>query len=177
MCRPTAMISFTRKTDYALVALARLALQKASGGDPLSARAIADEFGLPLQLLMSLMKRLHRSGIINSNRGARGGYFLAREPGAIAIADVVETIEGPARLAPCCSDEPAGGECLMCSLTMRCPITAAIREMNGRIAAFLHEVTLETLVGAAEHKLKLPRVAKAKPARSRPVELSIGRSR
>ena len=169
------MISFTRKTDYALVALARLAQQKARGGDPLSARAIAGEFGLPLQLLMSLMKRLHRSGIINSNRGARGGYFLAREPGAIAIADVVESIEGPARLAPCCTDEPVGGECLMCSLTERCPITGAIREMNGRIAQFLHEVTLETLLAAAEHKLRLPHVGRS--PRQRPMELSVRRAR
>ncbi len=169
------MISFTRKTDYALVALARLALQKAQEGDPLSARAIADEFGLPLQLLMSLMKRLHRSGIINSNRGARGGYLLAREPGRISIADVVESIEGPARLAPCCSDEPQGGECLMCNLTDRCPITGAIREMNGRISQFLHEVTLETLLETAERKVKLPRVGKI--GRQRPVELSIGKLR
>ncbi len=169
------MISFTRKTDYALVALARLAQQQQQGGDPLSARAIAGEFGLPLQLLMSLMKRLHRSGIIHSNRGARGGYFLARQPARISIADVVESIEGPARLAPCCSDEPQGGQCLMCNLTDRCPITGAIREMNGRIAQFLHEVTLETLLSAAEHKSKLPRVAKQ--GRHNTVELSIGRSR
>ncbi len=151
------MLSLTRKTDYALVALAHLARQKATGGQPLSARCIADEYSLPRQLLMSLLKSLHRAGLVESTRGVRGGYDLARPSRQITVAQVVEAIEGPARLTPCCADEEPGEACNMCAITERCPVTHAIRELNGQIADHLRNVTLQTLLDM-EHGGKLPRV-------------------
>lgn len=161
------MLSLTRKTDYALVALARLASQKAAGGSALSARCIADEYGLPRQLLMSLLKSLHRAGLVESTRGVRGGYDLARPSHRISVAEVVEAIEGPARLTPCCADEEPGEACTMCAITEKCPITGAIRELNGQIAEYLRTVTIDTLM-KMEHGGKLPRLR-------RPVQLSVSR--
>ena len=146
------MLSLTRKTDYALVALARLAQQQQGGGAALSARCIADEYGLPRQLLMSLLKSLHRAGLVESTRGLRGGYELARPAGRITIADVIEAIEGPARLTPCCADEPPGAACSACTVMERCPVTGAIRELNGQIADFLRSVTVDTLLEKARTK-------------------------
>lgn len=153
------MLSLTRKTDYALVALARLAQQQAGRGPALSARCIADEYGLPRQLLMSILKSLHRAGIVESTRGVRGGYDLARPAGRISIADVVEAIEGSARLTPCCADEEPGEACTMCSLIERCPVTGAIRDLNGQIADFLRGVTVDTLLEKAGSKP--PRLTRA----------------
>ena len=161
------MLSLTRKTDYALVALAHLARQKAQGGQSLSARCIADEYDLPRQLLMSVMKGLHRAGLVESKRGVRGGYDLAKSPQRITVAEVVEAIEGPARLTPCCADEEPGDLCTMCAITQRCPITGAIRELNGQIANYLREVTLDTLI-KIEQGGKVPRVKK-------PMTLTISR--
>jgi Rrf2 family protein len=161
------MLSLTRKTDYALVALARLAQQKTQGGQPLSARCIADEYDLPRQLLMSLLKSLHRAGLVESTRGVRGGYDLARPSHRISVADVVEAIEGSARLTPCCADEEPGEACTMCSITERCPITGAIRELNGQIADYLRTVSLDTLL-KMEHGGKLPRLR-------RPMQLNVTR--
>jgi len=151
------MLSLTRKTDYALVALAHLARQKAQGGPSLSARCIADEYDLPTQLLRSVMKSLHRAGIVESKRGSRGGYDLALSPKQISAAQVVDAIEGHARLTPCCTDEGPGELCTMCAITQRCPITGAIRELNGQITAYLRDVTLETLMNV-EQGGKMPHV-------------------
>ena len=87
------MLSLTRKTDYALVALARLAQeQQGAEGEVsrLSARTIAEEFELPQQLLMSILKELHRAGIVDSTRGAQGGYVLAKPANKISVAEIVE---------------------------------------------------------------------------------------
>ncbi len=161
------MLSLTRKTDYALVALAHLARRKAQGGPSLSARCIADEYDLPRQLLMSLMKSLHRAGLVESKRGVRGGYDLSRPANRISVAQVVEAIEGPARLTPCCADEEPGELCTMCAITEKCPITGAIRELNGRIADYLRNVTLDTLM-KMERGGRMPRVKK-------PMTLTVGR--
>ena len=73
---------------------------------------IAECEGLPLAYLEHLVARLRRAGLIESRRGAHGGYLLAREPAQITMAEVVEALEG--RIAPieCISSAPDG--------TMRC---------------------------------------------------------
>ena len=160
------MIGFSRKSDYALVAMAHLA-QKAGGRDlPVSARQAAEAYGLPVPQMMSLMKQLHRAGLTGSARGANGGYYLARPVERISVLDVIEAIEGPVHMAICCGDEelaaPAKGDgsaddadghgvtaCLTCRLEVRCPITAAVRELNGKVIDLLRRTTLKDLIGAA----------------------------
>lgn len=141
------MFNLNRKTDYALVALARLASDK--DGEPLSARAISEEFDLPLQGLMGILKELHRAGLVDSIRGVKGGYVLSRDASSITVAEVIQTIEGPAQLAPCCDDtgdSDDGDDCLTCRLIARCPISSAIRELGGRINQYLNTVTIAQLM-------------------------------
>lgn len=152
------MISLTRKTDYALVALAHLA-QRRDECDcddlcPTSARAVADQFALPRDVVMSILKDLQRAGLVESERGAKGGYTLPRDADEISLADVVEAIEGPARLAPCCAEED-DDLCTVCALVPRCPITAGIQDVNARISEFLRTVTLRQLMNVEKGE-KLP---------------------
>jgi len=74
------MISFTRKTDYALIALSYLGKLKREGSKPVSARHIAETFGMPQPLLMNILKELCQTRIVASKRGATGGYVLAVDP-------------------------------------------------------------------------------------------------
>ncbi len=151
------MLSLTRKTDYALVALARLAGASADdAADPVSARDIAEQFDLPLPLTMNVLKRLHRAGLVESMRGAKGGYYLAREAGAVRLTEVIEAIEGPVRVTACCGgaseagsrEGAAGGvDAIGCGVREACPITHAVRDLNERIYAFIHQYTLADLVG------------------------------
>ena len=140
------MLNLTRKTDYALVALAELANAISSGVGPLSVRQIAQENSLPLPLLMNVLKQLHRAGLVRSTRGAHGGYSLADTPDQIELLSIINAIEGPVRLTPCCEEEQSDGPCLSCTLVQHCPVTVAIRKLNQRIITFLREVTLQDLM-------------------------------
>jgi len=139
--------SFTRKTDYALVGLASLAEAEAAADPTVSARQIAEEYDLPLPLLMNVMKDLNRAGLVDSRRGAGGGYVLAMPADKITIAQVIDAIEGPVALTACC-DERADEEehCLGCRLTERCPITGAMQRFNDLVVKFLHRMTLAEMM-------------------------------
>ena len=144
------MLGLSRKTDYALVALAGLTAQGDGAGGALSARRIAERYELPVALLMSVLKRLHRAGIVESTRGSRGGYRLVPDPRQLTVSQVVEAIEGPVQLAACCQEDEADSPdgCLACRLEYHCPISGAIRRLNERIMTFLNQVTLEDLMQA-----------------------------
>ena len=157
---------FTRKTDYALVALAVLAEQPEAS--PLSARQIAEAHDLPVPLLMNLLKQLNRAGLVDSSRGAGGGYRLARPADQVGLAEVIDAIEGPIALTPCC-DEPetaaaapafatatdaaaaadnAADEepCQTCRATGNCPITRTIQRVNQLVTDLLASLTLRDVM-------------------------------
>jgi Rrf2 family protein len=138
------MLSLTRKTDYALVALSYLAGRRADGDQPASAKQIAGRFGLPQPLLMNILKELVRAKVLRSTRGASGGYELAVEPGRVTLLEVVTAMDGPIRLAHCADGLPIVGQ--GCTLSQDCPIQGPIRSLHGRINRFLEETTLEDLV-------------------------------
>lgn len=158
------MFSLTRKTDYALVALASLATLGSGQEQPRSARQIAQEYDLPLPLLMQVLKDLHRSGILGSVRGAGGGYYLALPPERISITDVIAAIEGQVWVTVCCrEDEPV--KCVPCSLIEKCPITAAMRRLNDRIIRFFSQITIRDLI---ENEVCVPLEGVAVEARGLP---------
>lgn len=141
------MLTLRRKTDYALVALASLARGQAvrTQRPAMSARQIAQEFGLPLPLTMVILKKLHREGLIESTRGSHGGYRLARPASRIRLTEVIECIEGPLQLAPCCDDGQAQ-PCQACRISPKCPVRDRIRQISGQIFDFLQQHTLADLV-------------------------------
>jgi Rrf2 family protein len=144
------MLSFTRKTDYALVALARLAEQadaRDGGRDEsvLSARQIGTQYGIPLPVLMNILKELVKGGLVRSTRGVQGGYTLATSPQDITVARVIESIEGPVKFLPCCEEDEAVA-CRECRIHPRCPITDSVRTLNGYLNEYLNQITLADLV-------------------------------
>jgi Rrf2 family protein len=82
------------KTDYAIRAVVEMAAA-AEDGQLVKAEAVADAQHIPLRFLLSILNELRHAGIVDSRRGAEGGYRLARPPYAIAIADVIRAIDGP----------------------------------------------------------------------------------
>jgi Rrf2 family protein len=147
------MFALTRKTDYALVALATLAEERDVQGPAgrLSARQIAERHGVPLSLLMNVLKDLVGGGLVTSTRGAKGGYALARPPQGISVHDVVAATEGPFKVAPCCNEQEET-PCSDCRVVVTCPVTHSLRELNGRIHDFLREVTLADMIRAGERR-------------------------
>jgi Rrf2 family protein len=140
------MIAFTRKTDYALLALAALAdAGSRPSPTPLSARQIATTYHLSHPLVMNVLKDLAKGGIVGSTRGAKGGYALLRDPGGITVQEVLVAIEGQPALAACCGDV-AVPDSADCQVSLHCPITHAVQRLNDRIQGFLGEITLADLI-------------------------------
>jgi len=81
------------KTEYALLALLELTAYY-NGGEPRQIRQIAAQQNIPDRYLEQLLATLRRGGLVRSQRGAKGGYFLAREPWKVTVLDVVACLEG-----------------------------------------------------------------------------------
>ena len=82
----------TAKADYAVRAAVELAV---SDGSPIAAERIGDAQQIPVNFLENILLDLRRAGIVESRRGAAGGYLLAKPPREITVADVVRAVEGP----------------------------------------------------------------------------------
>ena len=85
------MISITSKSRYAVVALAELAR---SGSGPVPIATVAERREMPVQFLEQLFSTLRRAGLLESRRGAKGGYSLARSPEEISVLEVVQALDG-----------------------------------------------------------------------------------
>jgi Rrf2 family protein len=108
------MLRLSKKADYALMAMKHLALQADRGSS--SAREIAQQYDIPVELLAKVLQRLVRRGLLASHQGTRGGYQLARTAGAISIADVIQAIDGPLTMTACSSDDHRCDQYAACSV-------------------------------------------------------------
>lgn len=80
------------KADYALRAAAELA---SAGGGPVKGDALATAQGIPPKFLENILSDLRQSGLVRSQRGSEGGYWLARPAEEISVADVMRAVDGP----------------------------------------------------------------------------------
>jgi Rrf2 family protein len=85
-------VRVSAKVDYAVRAMVELA---AAGGGPVKAERLSQSQQIPLKFLENIMVDLRRAGLVRSQRGSEGGYWLARPAAEIAIADVIRGVEGP----------------------------------------------------------------------------------
>jgi Rrf2 family protein len=137
---------FSTKAEYGvrvMVALAR------SGGDaPVSLSEIADGDGLPLAYLEHLMARLRKAGLVESRRGARGGYLLARPATEITMAEVVEALAGSIAPIECITEEADGAlTCVREATDDRvCATKLLWTRVRGSIVRTLEDTTLSDLV-------------------------------
>ena len=83
----------TAKADYAVRAVVELA--GAAQGSPRKVDQIAQAQGIPLSFLENILTQLRSAGIVRSQRGPEGGYWLARPAGEVNLAQVIRAVEGP----------------------------------------------------------------------------------
>jgi Rrf2 family protein len=86
-------VEISCKSEYAILALLEMATHYQSG-EPMQIRQIAAQQNIPDRYLEQLLATLRRGGIIKSQRGSKGGYFLAREPMKITLLEILECLEG-----------------------------------------------------------------------------------
>lgn len=96
-------MKFNQATDYAFRAV--LFLAKHPEGKVVEAQSIAQSEVVPMRFLLKIMPSLIKAGIVKSQRGVGGGYFLAKKPSNITLLDVFEAIEGPIHINRCLEDQ------------------------------------------------------------------------
>jgi len=87
------VLSITSKSPYAVQALVELGLH--GGGEPVSIAELARRREIPVQFLEQLFAVLRRAGVLQSQRGVKGGYRFARDPAELTVLEVVELLDGP----------------------------------------------------------------------------------
>ena len=83
------------KTDYALRAAAELARASEDSSGPLKGEFISVSQGIPKKFMENILHDLKRAGIVRTQRGASGGYWLAVPANEVSVADVIRAVEGP----------------------------------------------------------------------------------
>jgi FeS assembly SUF system regulator len=129
------MLRLSKKADYALIAMKHLA-QKASGASSTSARDIAEQYDIPIELMAKVLQRLVRTGLLVSTQGTRGGYTLSRASRSISIADVIQAIDGPFSVTACSTENND------CEQYSKCSIRDPLWQIKERIVSALGTVSL-----------------------------------
>lgn len=143
------MLKLTKKADYALMAMKHLADRPSQGS--LSARDVADAYGIPPEALAKILQKLARAGLLNSQQGTNGGYTLGRPAHTISAFEVIQVIDGPLFITSCVT---VRGEC---DQTLRCNIREPLRKVNESIEAVLKRIKISHM--GEEPELKTPQQA------------------
>jgi FeS assembly SUF system regulator len=127
------MLRLSKLTDYAVVVLVRLAREDEVQTSP----CIAGATGIPEPTVAKVLKALTVAGLVESRRGAYGGYRLARQLGRISIAEVIGAIDGPIALTACVE-----GSGLGCDAERLCPVRGRWDAVNQAISGALSAISL-----------------------------------
>lgn len=130
------MLRLSKLTDYAVVVLVRLG----RGESVQTAPGIAVSTGVPEPTVSKVLKALAGAGLVTSQRGARGGYRLARSLPAVTVADVIVAIDGPIALTACIEGSGCG-----CEATPNCPVHGKWGPVNDAVRDALAAVSLADL--------------------------------
>jgi Rrf2 family protein len=133
----------SKKTRYAIVALTRLAREYGKG--PMQIREIAEGEKIPQSFLENILLDLKKIGILGSNLGKAGGYYLLRKPEEVSLAEVVRLFEGTIALMYCVS-ENSYRPCEFCKDEGSCHIRSVFKEIRDSTNTILARTTLKELI-------------------------------
>ena len=136
------MLRLSKKADYALMAVRHLALK--AGPSSASAREIAEQYDIPIELMAKVLQRLVRAGLLLSTQGTRGGYTLSRPSIAISVADVIQAIDGPFTVTACSTEKND------CEQYSKCSIRDPLWQIRERIAATLGTVSIAEMASESD---------------------------
>lgn len=130
------MLRFSKRADYGLMAIHYIAFHQHSG--VVNAKRIAEELGIPSELLAKVLQRLAKRKLITSVNGPKGGYILARDPGTIKVGEVLRAIEGPLGIVHCY-------QAYQCPQLDRCNIRRPVWLIQASIEQLLETISLDEL--------------------------------
>jgi Rrf2 family transcriptional regulator, cysteine metabolism repressor len=160
---------FTTKAEYGVRLLVELGRARAEGGisTPVSLKAIAERDNLPLAYLERIVALLRRAGLVESTRGAHGGYRLAREPESLTMDEVIIALEGVVAPMECFVDETVGDGRVLCSHEADrghgCATKLLWTRVHGSVMSALGSTTLAELVAFSAREQAPVAIASPQP--------------
>lgn len=133
-------MKISAKGEYGVRAMAILALDYRDG--PVALRDIATREGISYQFLEQIFLPLRRAGLIESVRGAKGGYVLAKPPEEIKVGDIVRTLDGPIAPVDCVAE----GTARPCSRSGACLTRGIWERLRDTVSEVLDDITLADVV-------------------------------
>lgn len=153
------VLQVSRKIDYGLRAMIFLASMPEGSIVPF--REIARVMDIPQDFLAKILKTLVNGGLVQSVRGAHGGYRLGRQPRDVSFLDVIEAVEGPVRLNVCLTETGKDS----CGLSPSCTMYSIWKQGQERMLEVYRSARLDALIMKPEAQaLSTLRTPEAPPA-------------
>ena len=144
----------TTWAEYGLIVSLHLA--RRAGQGPVAAREMAEKEKLPADYVEQILLRLRRANLVESVRGAKGGYFLAREPAAITVRDIMTASEHQT-FEMNCESHPVDAE--RCNPGSACTIRPVWQALQQRVDALLKSISIADLLKDHAHVQELVGIA------------------
>jgi FeS assembly SUF system regulator len=144
------MLRIGKLTDYAIMVMVELSAAK---GQVMSAQALADACRLELPTVSKILKLLTRAELVQSFRGANGGYRVDRGPRDISVAEVIAAIEGPIAMTECSIDTG------VCQQEDNCNLRSNWQRISVAVAQAIEQVTLAEMVSPVAAQARALRIA------------------
>jgi Rrf2 family protein len=145
------MIKINRKIEYALMVL-KLMKEK-DQAELTTAREVCDRFETPFDTTAKVMQLMNNAGILQSQKGVKGGYTLSRDLSRVTYMELVELIEGKSFMMDC-HDGP-------CDMINKCNITQPIKRLNDYLINIFNALSLNELL-AEDNLLALKKLPEKK---------------
>jgi FeS assembly SUF system regulator len=142
------MIRLSRLADYAVMLMTHMANDRR---EVHNAFDIAAQTGLPAPTVAKVLAVLVRGGLLVSQRGAKGGYQLARQPSDIPVSEIIVALDGPVALTSCIKAGPS-----TCEVEPICPSRHSLHRINEAVRRALSDITLADIAAPAPMFLPKP---------------------
>jgi FeS assembly SUF system regulator len=131
------MIRLTKLADYGVMLMSHIA---AAPEALHSASSLSRAAAVAIPTVSKILKQLARKGLLESHRGASGGYMLAKAPSAISVAEVIAALEGPIAVTECTDESHSD-----CAVESSCRVRTNWQKINDAVRGALEQITLEEM--------------------------------
>ena len=136
------MIKFSRKTEYALIAIQHIISKGIS--EPATAKEISDNYNIPYELLAKILQLLAKKKIISSIKGANGGYKFIKNPEEVKLGEIINSLNESYSLTRC--QGKSEEKIKECEIKEYCTLKNPIVNVQKRLNVFFDEITINQLI-------------------------------
>ena len=133
------MLRLSKKVEYALMALRFIVI---SDENIITAKEISTKYSIPHELLAKILQKLKKEQILESIKGVKGGYRLARDPDNIKLTDLIKILDGDFSITECIHGQSEDD----CSMFRDCTIKSPLNKIQKELEGFFETKTISDFV-------------------------------